>query len=119
MGLFDYVRTKTVADTLIRRFGMRAVLRRATSSPTDRDCYVIVDAYPHEASSQLTNPTDRRVYMSVIGVEDMPPDNEQDQLVTFVQPGGTIEKEVLAFTAPVKATSPGGIDVLYEMTVRR
>ncbi len=119
MGLFNYVRSKQVADRLIRRFGQNAVLRRETSSPTDRVCYLILDPTPHEASASMTNPTDRRIYMSVVGLEDMPPDNEQDQLVLFVQPGGTAEKEVLPFTAPVKVTGPGGIDVLYEFTVRR
>lgn len=59
--------------------------------------------------------------MSAAGLDDMPPDNEQDELVTFVQPltNPPVEKEVLPFTCPVKKTAPAGITVIYEFTVRR
>lgn len=122
MALFDYVRSKATADRLIQKFGMNAVLRRTTDTPTDRPCRVcIVDYMPRDQASQLTNPTDRRVYMSAVGLEGEPPDNEQDQLVTFVQPptNPPVVNEVLPFTCPVKPLAPAGVVVCYEFTVRR
>jgi hypothetical protein len=119
---FDYGRSRATADRLIRKFGMQGVLRRATTSPTDRPVWVlIVDELPRDQASQLANPTDRNVIMSAVGLDDMQPDNEQDQLVTFVQPptNPPVEKEVLPFTCPVKKIAPAGITVLYEFTVRR
>lgn len=120
MGLFDYVRTRATADKLIRKFGMRAVLRRAG---VDRDCYVVIADYlARENPSQATNPTDRQVYMAAgLGaVLTVPPDNELDQLVTFVQPLGTVVDEILPFTAAsVKPIKPAGITVLWQAMVRR
>ena len=123
MSGFDYLNTRATADKLLQKFGMAAVLRRTTDSPTDRPCLVlIVDEMPRDASTQLANPTDRRVIMSATGLDAEPPDNEQDQLVTFVQPPATLspqENEVLPFTCPVKKYAPAGVTVLYEFTVRR
>jgi hypothetical protein len=122
MAVFDYIKTKNIGDKLVRKFGMAAVLRRTTETPTDRPCWVvIVDEMPRDASTQLANPTDRKVIMSAIGLDSMPPDNERDQLVTFVQPpaASPIENETLPFTCPVKKYAPAGITVLYEFTVRR
>lgn len=116
---FDYVSTREMADSLIQRFGMKASLRR---NGVDRDCYVVITEYmPREQAAQLANPTDRQVYISagLGGVPGMPPDREKDQLVTYVQPLGTVVNEILPFTMPVKPISPAGIDVCYETTVRR
>lgn len=114
---FDYLGTRKTADKLIKKFGMRAVLRRGTS---DRECYVvIVDYMAQDKATQLANPTDRKVIMSAVGLDDVPPDNEQDALVTFVQPAGTVENEVLPFTCPVNPVAPAGEVVVYEFTVRR
>lgn len=122
MASFDYLSSRATADKLLTKFGMNAVLRRASTSPTDRKCrVVIVDYNPSDKSTSLANPTDRKVIMSA-GLGDvpaMPPDNELDQLVTFVQPAGVVEDEVLPFTCPVKPISPAGIVVAYEFTVRR
>lgn len=120
MAGFDYLGTKATADNLIHKFGMAAVLRRAKDTPTDRPCWVvIIDELPRDAATELTNPTDRRVIMSAVGLENEPPDNEQDLLVTFIQPGGVTQNEVLPFTCPVKKYAPAGITVAYEFTVRR
>jgi hypothetical protein len=79
----------------------------------------VVDYMARDEASALTNPTDRKVIMSAVGLDETPPDNEQDELVTFVQPGGTVEDEVLPFTCPVNPVKPAGITVIYEFTVRR
>lgn len=122
MSTFDYLGSRASADKLIQKFGMQAVLRRASASPTDRTCWVvIVDYNPTDKSTSLANPTDRKVIMSA-GLGDvpaMPPDNELDQLVTFVQPAGVVQNEVLPFTCPAKPIEPAGIVVVYEFTVRR
>src|SRR6185437_15813110 len=83
---FDYPAMQATADELIAYFGMGAVLRRITASPTDRPCTVAIVEYdPREQPNELTNPTDRRVVMSAANLSE-PPDDEQDALVTFVQP---------------------------------
>lgn len=121
---FDYLDAMATADELIQFFGMDAVLRRAGSSPEDRPCRVaFVEYRPREKSSDLTNPTDRNVIMSALNaeVQAMPPDNELDQLVTFVQPPSDppVEDEVLPLTCKPKPTAPAGTVVCYEFTVRR
>lgn len=122
MAQFDYIRTRGVADKLIQKFGMKASLRRAG---IDRDCVVVIPEYlSRENPSQMTNPTDRQVFIAVgLGaVLATPPDNELDQLVTYVQPLGTppVVDEILPFTAAsVKPIRPAGIVVLYQAMVRR
>ena len=119
MATFDYLGTRGTADGLIKKFGMAAVLRRAS---VDRDCWVVVvDEMPSDKATQLANPTDRRILMSAVGLDHEPPSDELDQLVTFVQPPAPVpvENEVLPFTCPVKKYAPAGITVLYEFTVRR
>lgn len=101
---------------------MAAVLRRAGSSPEDRPCVVVVyDYMPRDKANQLANPVERRVLISAATpeVQAMPPDNELDQLVTFVQPGGTVVDEILPFAQPVKKYAPAGVVVLYEGVVRK
>jgi|ERR1019366_5817475 hypothetical protein len=120
MALFDYIKTRGTADKLIIKFGMKAKLRR---SGVDRDCYVVIPEYmAREKPTDMANPTDRQVFIAA-GLGDMlatPPNNELDQLVTFVQPGGTVIDEILPFTGgPVKVIRPAGITVLYQSTVRR
>jgi hypothetical protein len=118
---FDYISSRATADELIQFFGMLASLVR---NGVYRDAWVAVTEYmPKDAASQLANPTDRQVFISagLGGVPAQPPDWEQDQLVTYVQPPGTprVVNEVLPFTMPVKPISPAGIVVLYQTTVKR
>lgn len=120
---FDYSGAASDAEEIIRFFGMGAVLRRAGATPTDRPCVVaIVEYLPRDDKAALANPTDRHVIMAVTPeVAALPPDNEQDQLVTFVQPPANppVEDEVLPLTCKPKPTSPAGIPVIWEFTVRR
>jgi hypothetical protein len=119
---FDYTSAQQDADELIQYFGMDAVLRR--TGVADRPCRVAIISFdPRDKASSLANPTDRRVIMSADNpeVKAMPPDNELDQLVTFVQPPADppVVHEVLPFTCPVKPTAPAGVTVCYEFTVRQ
>lgn len=121
---FDYDQMIIDADGLIDYFGMDAVLRRAGSSPEDRPCrLVIVEYKPREKPSDLANPTDRAVIMSAKNpeVQAMPPDNEQDLLVTFVQPptNPPVVNEILPMTCKPKVTAPAGVPVIWEFTVRQ
>lgn len=120
MATFDYIRTRAIGDRLIRKFGMKASLRR---DGVDRDCWVVFPEYlAREKPSEMANPTDRQVYIAA-GLGDVmttPPDNETDQLVTYVQPLGTQVDEILPFTGgPVKPVRPAGVTVVYEARVRR
>lgn len=120
---FDYVKTRAIGDKLVKKFGMLATLRREGGG--DRDCYCVMPDYlSRENPSSMTNPTDRTVYIAagLGGVPNMPPDNEADRLVTYVQPPSTppVVDEILPFTpASVKPIRPAGITVLYQATVRR
>ena len=119
---FDYNQAITDADNIIQYFGMNAVLRRAGS--TDRPCRVAIIEYnPREKPSDLANPTDRKVIMSAKNpeVQLMPPDNELDQLVTFVQPptNPPVVDEILPMTCKPKKTAPAGVTVIWEFTVRQ
>lgn len=121
---FDYKQAITDADNLIAYFGMGAVLRRVGSIPEDRPCTVAIIEYdPHEKAADLANPTDRKVVMSAKTPEvvSTPPDNELDQLVTFVQPltNPPVVHEILPLTCKPKPTAPAGVTVLWEFTVRR
>jgi hypothetical protein len=126
-SVFDYVQTQKDADELIHEFGMGALLRRADSSPVDRPCTVcVIEFNPHEKPADLANPMDRKVIMSpldpVTGLQlEIEPDNEKDELVTFVQPltDPPVEDEVLPLTCKPKKTAPAGIPVLWEFTVRQ
>lgn len=122
MGLFDYIKARNTGDRLVKKFGMLASLRR---EGVDRDCYVVVADYlSRENAAQATNPTDRQVIMAAgLGaVIAQPPDNELDQLVTYVQPPTVppVVDEILPFTAAsVKPIRPAGITVLWQAMVRR
>lgn len=119
---FDYASALQDADALIAFFGMDAVLRR--EGIADRPCKVaVISINPRDKAAELANPVDRQVLMSAANpeIQALPPNNELDQLVTFVQPPADppVEHEVLPFTCPVKPTAPAGVTVLYEFTVRR
>lgn len=124
---FNYPGMQGTADELIKYFGMGAVLRRPTLSPTDRPCTVaIIEFDPREKANELTDPTDRKVVMSPFDPTTgqplaIPPDNELDALVTFVQPLASppVENEVLPLTCKPKMTAPAGVNCLWEFTVRR
>lgn len=126
-SVFNYPAMQGTSDELIKYFGMRAVLRSLTADPTrpDRPVTVaIVEFEPREKVNELANPTDRKVLMSPLDpitglVLATPPDNEQDALVTFVQPAGAVEDEVLGMTCKPKMTAPASVNCLWEFTVRR
>ena len=127
MAAFNYPQTQLDADTMLRDFGMGAVLRRVTATPTDRPCTVCIIEYnPREKQAELANPTDRKVIMSPLDPTTklplaVPPDNEIDQLVTFVQPltSPPVIHEILPLTCKPKPTAPAGVTVLWEFTVLR
>lgn len=124
---FNYPGMQGVADDLIKYFGMGAVLRRPGATPTDRPCTIaIIEFDPREKANELANPTDRKVVMSPLDPTTglllaISPDDEQDALVTFVQPptDPPVENEVLPMTCKPKMTAPAGVNCLWEFTVRR
>lgn len=118
---FDYQQAIADADALIQFFGMDAALRRAGIA--DRPCRVAVVKFaPREKPAELANPIDRKVFMSAANpeVQLIPPDNEQDKLVTFVQPPANppVIDEILPMMCKPEKTAPAGVTVLWEFTVR-
>lgn len=114
-----YPQMRSVADDLIKTFGMEAALWRQDGSPQSRSCWIVIYDYnPRDRNTQLANPTDRKILISA-GLGDVPnnpPDNEQDKLLVLTGPDAGVQ---LPFTSPVKIFAPAGIIVLYESTVRR
>lgn len=114
---FNYDNMQAVATKLIAQFGMAAVLRRLTDTPTDRACTIcIYDYAPRDPATQLANPTMRKVIISVTGLAGEPPDNEQDQLVPLSGPDANV---AMRFAQPVKLYAPAGIVLCYDCVVRR
>ncbi len=121
MAAFDYPAMRSVADQLIKDFGMKASLVRGG---VFRDCWVVVTEFqPKDMDTSLANPTDRQVLISAgLGaVPTTPPNFTLDQLVTYKQPAANppVTDEVLPFTSPLKPISPAGIVVLYQTSVKR
>lgn len=107
-----YLRPRAVADRQIRKWGNRAVLRRASG---DRECWALeVQLSTHERHA-LKNPAARVFIVSPVGVS-VPPTKE-DSLVLFVQPEGTAASPPLRQVAPVAPLAPGGIVVYWELQV--
>lgn len=113
---YNYIRSQAVADKMITKYGMRAVLRR--DSLPDRDCIVTETQYtPAERAGKLINPTDRIFLMNARNLA-LPPLQGTDTLVTFVQPEGIVEDEVLKLTQKPGRLAPAGIVVYWEVVVR-
>ena len=116
-----YASMLAIADQLINQYGMTANLK-ANSDGSLRSCFIVItDWMPKDAETQLANPTLRTVLFAA-GLGDIPnkaPDWQNETLVTYVQPGGVVIDEVLAFTEPLKLYSPAGIVLLYQTNVKR
>ena len=111
----DYSRQRSVADGMIRKYGVPAVLRRASG---DRSCVVFISDYtPQERVGKLINQTDRKALVTPVGL-DVDPDSEQDRLVTL-DPLTGAEKETLRIIAPVGKLAPAEIVIYWELQVRR
>jgi len=124
VGQINYARSQAVADRMIRKGGMQAVLRRPGMA--DRPCSVLqMEFSPMERMGKLVNPTDRKFIVSTIvpgaGGTLIAPDAEQDALVTFVQPPGSppVQHEVLRIVAPVGKSALADVVVFWRLTVRR
>lgn len=85
-----------------------------------RPCTLLEAAYsPRERDGQLIGATDRRMLVSVIapdGTELVPPDSEFDTLI--LRSIEDSSEEVLRIVAPPGRTSPGGVNVFWELQVR-
>jgi hypothetical protein len=115
MAKVNYNRFKTTANEMIAKWGMRAVLRRSSG---DRDCMVVITSYnPMERVGQMRNPLDRKVLLSVEGLT-LPPDQEHDRLVTFVD-GTLVVDEVLKIIEPPGKIAMAGETVFYRLSVRK
>jgi hypothetical protein len=125
-SVFNYPAMQQTADKLVKFFGMGAVLRSITGVRPDRPCTIAVVEYkPRERPNELVNPTDRNVIMSPLDPTTglplaIPPDNELDVLVTFVQPLASppVQDEVLRLTCKPEQTNPAGVNCVWQFTVR-
>jgi hypothetical protein len=115
----NFARLQQTAEGMISKWGSDAVLRRSTG---DRWCRVAITAYtPQERSGSLRNPVDRKALISVIGLI-VPPDQEKDRLVTFVQPmdpNNPVVDEILKITEPPGKVGTSYQTIFYRVSVRK
>jgi len=108
-------RQRQIADNMIRKYGLAAILRRDSG---DRSCWAcIIDYSPHEKVGKMINQTDRKALVSAIGLT-VNPDSEQDKLVTL-DPTTGAEKETLRIIAPIGKLAQAETVVYWELQVRR
>jgi len=107
--MVNYSRSKTRADEQIKKFGMRAKLRRASG---DRECWAVEADLSASEKRAMKNFSYRVFLISTVDL-DVPPTKE-DSLITYV---GSIELPPLRQVAPVKPLAPGGIVIYYELQV--
>jgi hypothetical protein len=113
--MIDYGRERAISDSMIRKYGAPAILRRDSG---DRPCFAfIVDYTPQERMGKLVNQTDRKALVSAVGL-GLDPDSEQDRLVTL-DPVTGAESETLRIVSPVGKLVPGNIVIYWELQVRR
>lgn len=109
-----YTRQQNLADAMIRKFGINAILRRSTG---DRPCFVVLSHLPRERQGTLVNQTDRLALVSAVGLAT-DPDSELDKLVT-ISPITGLETEALRIIAPIGKLAPDNIVIYWELQVRR
>lgn len=107
-----YLRARKIVDRQIRKWGARALLRRASG---DRECWASEANLSAHERNAMKNPAHRIYDISAVGL-DVPPSKE-DSLVLFEQPEGTVELPPLRQVAPVAPFAPGGIVVYWELQV--
>jgi hypothetical protein len=107
--MVNYIRSREVADRQIKKWGMRASLRRASG---DRECWALEVQLTASEKRSLKNFNSRVFIISAIDL-DVPPTKE-DSLITYV---GALELPPLRQVAPVAPLAPGGIVVYWELQV--
>ena len=123
----DFVRTRAVADGMIKKWGQPAQLWHRDG--TKRDCTAAIMNYTtQERLGQPLNPTDRKALVSALapdGGDLSEPDYVNEQLVTFkmtddgvmVEPQTVDEKLSLPFRPARVGTS--SVTVFWRVAVRK
>lgn len=110
----NWDRKIAAAHRMIEKYGQVAALRRGVN---DRPCTLAISNFSaRDRAGAIVNLSDRLAYVSAKDLE-VPPDYEQDRLVTFT-PGTTVENEVLKIVAPAAPIAPAGVVVMWELQVR-
>jgi hypothetical protein len=121
-GAWDYFRTQDEVSRILRRMGAPAVLRRGIGAgAADRWCIAFLYRWkPTIQMGGLVDPMERLALISAHGLT-IPPDNNLDALVTFLQPIGdvAVQDENLRIVAPPARIEPAGVLLAYKLRVRR
>lgn len=114
-----YFRFRHTAEDMISKWGMKAVLRRVGMADRWVDV-VITNFTPMERTGQMRNPLDRKALVSVKDLT-VPPDQERDRLVTYVQPmtNPPVEDETLKIIEPPGRINMGGEVLFWRLAVRK
>ena len=122
MSSFNYARSQSVADGLIKRFGQSAILRAKGSiiggpagnptfgPPVDYPCKVVVLAVDSkQIDGTLIQVGDKRAYISAKGL-GVNPDASLHQLI--------VQGKAHTIIPPVEELNPAGITVYWQVIVR-
>jgi hypothetical protein len=112
---YDWGSRRATATRMIKKFGCRAILRRADG---DRDCVACeISAFPRSHQGELRNAPERS-YLVVADGLDVPPDAEKDHLV-WLDPDTGDELENMRLIAPIGKLAPAGVVLYFELQTRR
>jgi hypothetical protein len=121
-GRWNYFRTRNEVSGILRRMGAPAVLRRGIGAgAADRWCTAFLYRWrPTIQMGGLVDPMERLVLISAEGLT-IPPDNNLDALVTFLQPivDAPVQDENLRIVAPPARIEPAGVLLAWKLRVRR
>jgi hypothetical protein len=105
---FNYAKFQATADAFITKYGLPAVLRRATG---DRPCICFLANYsPRELRGSLIQATDQHAFISAVGLT-VEPDNEQDKLIF-----NGVQYDLVA---PPNRVKPADVVIYWDLQVRR
>lgn len=110
-----YRKLAKVTDSVIKKLGMPAILRRADG---DRSCIVVMSQFTAlERMGRMISPIAIKALVSAKGLS-VPPDTEQDRLVT-IDPINKTTEYVYKIVGPPIALSPAGIILYWELQVEK
>jgi hypothetical protein len=107
---YDYSKILATAQNLVAKFGQDAIIRRKGAGDFAVSV-VMVEYHQAEKVGKLVQYNDRKAVMSAAGLGFLPINPETDQLVL----SGQKPMQIVS----VFQVAPGGVDIIFELQVRR
>jgi hypothetical protein len=110
MGSYNYAPIQKAAANLISQFGTDAIIRRKGAGDFTVSV-VIIEYHQSEKVGKLIQYNDRKALLAAQGLTFLPINVETDQLI--LDSGKPLQ------IVSVFQVAPGGVDVMFELQVRR